>query len=235
MRRVPNEGILLQLCMASFFSEIFPASISLVCKRLPPRQTIFIQIRLLTNTHSAVASSNTKSRIVENGGVVDSTVIPYGYSKHTKSASKYWRGERERSEKSQHTNIKLPLPPEPELRIMLLNNHLQKPILQAPTLVGRHVVDLRHVVADGEEALPACDGVCAHHGMRRCQGLADVVRRAARGGVQLEALFAGYGWEAGLGEGCCEGFEEGSVGGGDFVVDFAGGGPDCVLFGSAYC
>jgi hypothetical protein len=112
---------------------------------------------------------------------------------------------------------------------VLLDNHLQEPILQPAALVGRHVVDLRHVVADGEEALPARHGVSAHHGVSRCQGRPDVVRRAARRGVQFEALFAGDGWKAGLGEGCCEGFEEGAVRGRDFVVDFAGGGPDCVF------
>ena len=95
---------------------------------------------------------------------------------------------------------------------MLLNDHLQEPVLQPAALVGRHVIDLRHVIAHGEEALPARHGVRPHHRMGRCQGRADVVGRAARRRVQFEALFAGYSWEAGLGECRCESFEEGAVG-----------------------
>ena len=70
--------------------------------------------------------------------------------------------------------------------------------------------------------------------MRRCQGRADVVGRAPRRGVQLEALFASDCGQTGLGECRREGLEEPAVGGGDFVVDFAGGGPDCVFVRSAY-
>jgi hypothetical protein len=100
-------------------------SISLLCKSLPPRQTIRIQIRLLANSHSAAASSDTKSRIIEYGGVVDGTIVPYGYQKEHSISF-----ERSRSGgKVSHTNIILPLPPMPELRIVLLNDHLQEPVL----------------------------------------------------------------------------------------------------------
>lgn len=132
------------------------------------------------------------------------------------------------------TNIELILPPVAKLRVVLLDDHLQEPILQPAALVGRHVVDLRHVVAHGEEALPARHGVCPHHGVRCCQGRADVVGRAPRRGVQLEALFASDCGQTGLGECRREGLEEPAVGGGDFVVDFAGGGPDCVFVRSAH-
>jgi hypothetical protein len=161
--------------------------------------------------------------------MVDSTVIPYGcFTRFLVSFGPLARGGR-RIGNDAHTNVELIDPPMTELRIVLLDNHLQEPILQPVALVGRHVVDLRYVVAHGEKALPARHGVSAHHGVSRCQGRPDVVRRAARRGVQFEALFAGDGWEAGLGEGCCEGFKEGAVRGRDLVVDFAGGGPDCVF------
>jgi hypothetical protein len=116
-----------------------------------------------------------------------------------------------------------------KLRVVLLNDHLQEPVLQPATLVGRYVVDLRYVVAHGEEALPSRHGVRSHHWMGRCQGRANVVRRAAWRGVQFEALFARNRRETGLGKCRREGFEESAVGWGDFVVDFARRRPDCVF------
>jgi hypothetical protein len=205
---------------------VFPATISLLRKRLPPRQTIFIQIRLLTDPHSTVASPDTKARIVEDGGMVDRTVVPDGCYKQN---SVRFGGLVRRSVGNQRTNIEIILPPVTELRVVLFNNHLQEPVLQPAALVGSQVVDLRHVVAHGKKALPARHGVRPHYGMRSRQGRTDVVGRAARRGVQLETLFAGNRGQAGLGEGCGEGFQELAVGGGDFVVDFAGGGPDCVF------
>lgn len=79
-----------------------------------------------------------------------------------------------------HTNVELILPPMTELRVVLLNNHLQEPILQPATLIGRYIVDLGYMVAHGEEALPARHGVRSNHRVGCRQGSADVVGRAAR-------------------------------------------------------
>jgi hypothetical protein len=59
-------------------SKVFPATISFLRKRLPPRQTAPIQIRLLADPHSTVASPDTQARIVEDGRMVDSTIVPNG-------------------------------------------------------------------------------------------------------------------------------------------------------------
>jgi hypothetical protein len=110
---------------------MFPTSISLLCKSLPPRQTVSVQVRLLTDADSAVASSDTKSRIIENSRVVDGAIVPYGCSipkKHSisfRALAKEWRG----TGKVSHTNVELVLPSMTELRIVFLNDHLQEPVL----------------------------------------------------------------------------------------------------------
>lgn len=131
------------------------------------------------------------------------------------------------------TNIELILPSMTKLRVVLLNDHLQEPVLQSATLIGCYVVDLRNVVTYREEALPSRHRVGSHHWMGRCQGCADIVGRATRRRVQFEALFACNRRKTGLRECCREGFEEFAVGWGDLVVDLAGGRPDCVFPGLA--
>jgi hypothetical protein len=84
------------------------------------------------------------------------------------------------------------------------------------------------VRADGEEGAPPGDRVGAHDGVDGGEGGADVFGRAAGVGVDLEAAAVGDGVEAGLGEGCGKGGEEGLVGGGEAVVELVARGPESV-------
>ena len=68
------------------------------------------------------------------------------------------------------------------------------------------------MVPDREDGFPARDRVGAHDGVHGLQVGAGVVRRAARGRVEVEGGFFGGFAEGGLGVGCGEGFEEGLVG-----------------------
>ena len=58
-------------------------------------------------------------------------------------------------------------------------------------------------MSQSEDGLPACDWIGAYDGVDGFQDFADVLRRAARLGVDLETVFVGGFVEAWLRVGCC--------------------------------
>jgi hypothetical protein len=91
------------------------------------------------------------------------------------------------------------LPPIPHLQVMVLRNELHKPLEQVPALVLGKIVDLLHVVPDGEDALPSGYGVCAHDRVDCFEDFADVFGRAAGAWVDREVVLVCDLVEAGLG------------------------------------
>jgi hypothetical protein len=120
------------------------------------------------------------------------------------------------------------LPAVPHLQVVVLDDKLHEPAQEVRRLLIAEAVDLLHVVADGEDGLPAGDGVRADDGVDGLEKLADVLGGAAFGRVDAEAVAVGGLVEAGLGVGGCEGVEEGSEGGRDAVVDLVAGSPEGV-------
>lgn len=102
---------------------------------------------------------------------------------------------------------------------MVINYKPHEPVKQRAALLLRQAVDALHVVADGEDALPAGDGVGADDGVRGGKVGADVLRGAAGFRVELEAVVGRGGVEEWLGVGGGEGLEEALVGGGEAVVE----------------
>jgi hypothetical protein len=82
---------------------------------------------------------------------------------------------------------------------MVLRNEFHKPLEQVSALVLGEVVDLLHVVSDGENALPPGYGVCADDGVDCFEDLADVFGRATGARVDGEVVLVGDLVEAGLG------------------------------------
>lgn len=120
------------------------------------------------------------------------------------------------------------LPLMPNLQIVVLDNELHEPLQRTLGLLGRELVDLLHVVADGEDGLPACDRVGVDHGVDGFEDFADVFGGAARLAVDFETVFFGGFVEGGLGVGGCEGFEELLVGLREAVVELVAGCPQSV-------
>ena len=73
------------------------------------------------------------------------------------------------------------------------------------------------MMSDGEDGLPASDWIGADDGVRSLEIIADVVGRAARGGVQFEVIIFGSFIEHWLGIGGSKGFKEFLVRWGDAV------------------
>lgn len=118
------------------------------------------------------------------------------------------------------TEIILVSPLEAHLEIMILGNHPEKLIKEVRGLVLSHSFDALDVVSDGEYALPSSHWVGSNNGMSCEKFFADVERRAARFGVELEFLvFGGLGEER-LGVGGCESVQEFFVDRREAVVDF---------------
>lgn len=111
---------------------------------------------------------------------------------------------------------------------MIPRNQVIEPLEQIVALVLGHVVDVSDVGADGEDGLPACDGVGADDGVDRLQLGADVLGGAAGLFVEFEARAFGDLAKVDLGEGRGEGFEEFLVGWAEAVVDFVTGSPECI-------
>lgn len=78
------------------------------------------------------------------------------------------------------------------------------------------------MVADAKKTFPPGDGIRADDGVDGGEGIADIVRGPAWLGVELESLLACGDWQSSLREGGSEAFEEFTIGGGNFVVDFTG-------------
>lgn len=120
------------------------------------------------------------------------------------------------------------LPAVPHLQVVVLDDELHEPAQEVRRLLVAEAVDLLHVVADGEDGLPAGDRVRADDGVDGLEELADVLRGAALGRVDAEAVAVGGLVEARLGVGGCEGVEEGTEGGRDAVVDLVPRSPEGV-------
>lgn len=92
----------------------------------------------------------------------------------------------------------------PNLQIMILHNELHEPIQRMLALSLTQALDALHMVSDREDRLPPGDWVRADDGVLGDQLGADVLGRAARLAVELEAVaLRGFG-EAGL---CVDGSE----------------------------
>lgn len=111
---------------------------------------------------------------------------------------------------------------------MILLHQLQQPSQQIIAFLLRHTIDMADVRAHGKHALPARDGIRAHHGMHGAELGADVLRRPARLVVQRKAGALGNLGKVGLGEGGGERFEKLLVRRAEAVVDVVARSPECV-------
>lgn len=100
------------------------------------------------------------------------------------------------------------LPTMTNLKIVVLNNQLHKPVEKVTRFFLGQAVDSLNVSAHGEDALPACDRIGANHGVVRFECIAYVVRRAARPRVDRKAVLAGCFVEAWLGVICRQRIKE---------------------------
>ena len=80
------------------------------------------------------------------------------------------------------------LPLVPHLQIVVLHNQLNKPIQKVLALLLAQAMNALHVVADGEDGLPARDRVGADDGVHGVERLADVFGGAARRRVDGEVV-----------------------------------------------
>jgi hypothetical protein len=106
------------------------------------------------------------------------------------------------------------------LQIMILRNQLYKPVQRRATFFFSEPVDVLHVVADGENGFPACDGIRTDYGVLGGEVCAGIFGGAAGRAVEGKVVGGGRGVEFGLGVGGGEGFEELLVGRGEAVVEF---------------
>lgn len=109
---------------------------------------------------------------------------------------------------------------------MVLLQQVKEPVQKVLALLGRDAVDVLNVPTNGEDALPAGDGVRPDDGVDGLEDAADVARVAARLVVQLEAVARGGLAEAGLLERDAEALEELLVRGAEAVVDLVAGRPE---------
>lgn len=110
-------------------------------------------------------------------------------------------------------------------------DQIQEPLEQLGALVLGHVVDLLDVDANGEDALPAGDGVGAHDRVDCLELGSDVLGRAPRLVVDFEPGDLGDLVEAWLFEGGGEALEESLIRLADAVVDFVARRPESVCGG----
>lgn len=81
---------------------------------------------------------------------------------------------------------------------MVLIHQIQEPVEKLLALLLGHTVDVAHVPTDGEDALPACDGVRPDDRVDGSKDLPNVLRGTARLVVKLEAVTLSCGGKAGL-------------------------------------
>lgn len=102
---------------------------------------------------------------------------------------------------------------------MILLKQIQKPLKKVIALVLRYTVDVLHVGANGEHALPACHRVGADDRMDCFEYGTDVFWRASRLVVQLESRLLGDLSEIRLLKGHCQRLEKLLVSRAETVVD----------------
>lgn len=117
------------------------------------------------------------------------------------------------------TEIVLVVPLETDLEIVVLGDHAEELVHEVGALVFGQAIDVLDVVADGEDGLPAGDGVGADDGVLGGELVADVEWGSTGLSVELEFLVLGCLGEKGLGVCGSESIEELLVGGRESVVD----------------
>lgn len=126
------------------------------------------------------------------------------------------------------SEIVLVLPSVPDLQVVVIDEQSHEPVEQRSALQISDIVHLRNVLADGEHALPASDGVGADDGVDGLEKLANVLGSTALAAVDLEAVLFGGLVEARLRVGCGQAFEEFLVWCRDAVVQLISRGPQGV-------
>ena len=104
------------------------------------------------------------------------------------------------------------------LQIMIFHNQSHKPFQQRFRFQWRYVVDVLHVLTDGEDRLPPCDGICADDWMNGGEFFADVVWGASGVGVEFKVSVFGSLIELGLRVSSGQGVKKLLVRGGKAVV-----------------
>lgn len=111
---------------------------------------------------------------------------------------------------------------------MVLVDNIQEPVQQVLALLLRHTIDVLHVSANREDALPSGHRVRPDNRVNGLEFFTDVLGCAARLVVQFEAAVVRDRLEERLLECHGEGFQEFLVGFADAVVDFVAAGPEGV-------
>ena len=114
---------------------------------------------------------------------------------------------------------------------MITDNRVMELLQNLLTLVGVHLIDILGKRADGEDTLPASDGVRAYNRMHGRELLAHVLRRAASVNVQRGAAGVGGLDEPIAHERRRQALEELLHGLAEALVDLVPGGPERVAAG----
>lgn len=85
-----------------------------------------------------------------------------------------------------------------QLRIMLFNNHLEKPIVQPSAFIRSYLVNFDNMVPNGKQTLPTSNGIGTNNRMHSAERRPDIVRRSTGLRVQLKSLFRGSYWQSSL-------------------------------------
>ena len=110
-------------------------------------------------------------------------------------------------------------PPVPHLQVVIVHYEAHEPVEEMPGLVIGEPVDLGHVVADGEDALPARHRVGADDRVDGLEDLADILGRTALLGEKLEVVLLGGLVEAWLSVGGRQSVQEAAERGRDAIVE----------------
>ena len=132
-------------------------------QRLPPRLTIWIQVRPLPQTDGTLPCPITQAFVVRRGGMVHATIIPNSW----RMSATYQRASTTQFRNTENKLTKIVrIPPlMPDLQIVVFDNQTHKPIQQSPALLLRQPVDALDMMPYSEDGLPACDRVRANDGM----------------------------------------------------------------------
>lgn len=195
---------------------------------LRPRLTIHIQIRLLPNPHHPIPKSIPKSLVIKCRRMESTSIVPNLFSSKqiSQPIHRSPRGLKNRKRKTHRQIILIP-PLKPHSQIMILQNHIPKPLQQRLTLLLKHLIDPLREGPQSENTLPARHRVCPDDGMHSLQFTSDIERRTTRFGEDFHFFrVRGCGFEESItDESRGEGFEEFLIGAGEAVVDFVAGGP----------
>ena len=163
-------------------------------QRLPSRRTLRIQVWFLPQPNSPMPRSLPQTLIIRRCRMVYTPIIP-------------------------NRQIILVNPPMAHLQIMVLNNQSHKPFQKRFALQRRQIIDLLHMVSDGENGFPARHRIRAHDRMYGDEVFAHIVGRATGVGVELECIGGGGFVELGLRISRGEAFKEALVRLRDAIVE----------------